>query len=396
VIAILEKAVNVCLLLFVPMNRLTLTACFAAVAGLYFFFHGFQVFARKRSLAHPPASTVLTASPGPAAISGMATGPYTLSAPLTGQRCFLYQTTAWQQSASGRRQEWEKVAEETLHLPFFVEDSTGQLLVEPLGAEFDLHQNLREEYGLSLSSGQANIPPRVSVFLARRGIAFGRPIRVEERSLQPDTPVFIAGTVTENPGIQVRPYSPGADDTRRDDLDRATTASSAQPASRPEIIRLSSGPVPSSTTAMTQQAKIAAALTRAGITKPEAWDAAGVPMPSFSAEGVVVEERAQPADEAPESLPVRGADRTRTDHTKSDQRKPAQSPPDAGARFNLSPLLVLMKGAENPFFVISCHAQPELTHSLGWKSVAMVVGGTGLTLLGVYVLLLMQHLRWGR
>jgi E3 Ubiquitin ligase len=365
------------------MNRLTLWACLAAVAGLYFFFHGFQLFARKRSLAHAPASTVLRASPGPAAISGMATGPYTLSAPLTGQRCFLYQTTAWQQSQSGRKQEWEKVAQETLHLPFFVEDSTGQLLVEPLGAELDLHQNLREEYGLSSPSlGQDNIPPRVSVFLARHGVAFGRPIRVEERSLQPDTPVFIAGTVTENPGIQVRPYSPDADDTRGDDLDRATTAISAQPTSRPEIIRLSSGPVPSSTIDMTQQGKIAAALTRAGITRPEAWEAAGVPMPNFSAEGVAVEERTRPhAEDAPESQAVPANNQTH---------------PDPGSRFNLSPPLVLMKGAENPLFVISCHGQPELVQSLGWKSVAMVVGGTGLTLLGVYVLLLMQHLHWGR
>lgn len=365
------------------MNRLTLTACFAAVAGLYFFFHGFKLFARKRSLAHTPASTVLTASPGPAAISGMATGPYTLSAPLSGQRCYLYQTTVWQQSQSGRKQEWEKVAEETLHLPFFVEDSTGQLLVEPLGAEFDLHQNLREEYGLSSPSlREENIPPRVSVFLARHGIAFGRPIRIEERSLQPDTPVFIAGTLTENPGIQVRPYSPGADDNRRDNLYRATTASSAEPASRPEIIRLSSGPVPSSTIDMTQQGKIAAALTRAGITKPEAWDAAGVHLPTFSAESVAVEERAQPyAEDAPESPAVPANNQTQ---------------PDPGSRFNLAPPLVLMKGAENPLFAISCHSQPELISSLGWKSVAMVVGGTGLTLLGFYVLLLMRNPHWGR
>jgi len=392
VIAILEKAVNVCLLLFVPMNRLALMACFAAVAGLYFFFHGFQVFARKRSLAPAPASIVRTASPGPGAISGMATGPYTLSAPLTGQRCFLYQTTAWQQSGSGGKHKWEKVAQETLHLPFFVEDSTGQLLVEPLGAEFDLHQNLREEYGLSSPLlGQENIPPRVSVFLARHGIAFGRPIRVEERSLQPDTPVFIAGTVTENPGIQVRPYSPGADDIQRNNGDRTTTISPAQPATRPEIIRLSSGPSPSSTADMTQQAKIAAALTRAGITRPEAWDAAGVPMPSFSAERLVVEERAQPAEDAPESLAIRGSDQARLD-----QAKVAQPQPDPGSRFDLAPPLVLMKGSDNPLFVISCHCQPELVDSLGWKSVAMVVGGTGLTLLGVYVLLLMQHLHWGR
>jgi hypothetical protein len=55
------------------------------------------------------------------------------SAPITGKPCFLYRTVAWQQR-TGKKQEWEKVADETLHLPFFIDDSTGQLLIEPLGS----------------------------------------------------------------------------------------------------------------------------------------------------------------------------------------------------------------------------------------------------------------------
>ena len=115
----------------------------------------------------------------------------------------------WQQSTSGAKAEWTKVTEETLHLPFFIEDATGQLLVEPLGAEFDLHQTLREEYGLPSSSLKSeNIPPSVHNFLIGHGIPLDRPTRIEEHALQPEMPVLIAGTVSKNPGIEVRPLSP--------------------------------------------------------------------------------------------------------------------------------------------------------------------------------------------
>lgn len=371
------------LLQFISNNHLTLMACFAAAAGLCLFLLGFQLFARKQSLGHISSSTVLNAASGLTAISGMAVGPHTLSAPITGRSCYLYQTTAWQQSESGRKRKWEKVAEEILHLPFFVEDATGQLLVEPLGAELDLDQDFRQEYGLpSTSLKPENIPPRVSAFLARNGIAPNRPTRVEERSLQPDTPVFIAGTLTENPGIQVRPYSPRANGSQGNGY-RGTIASPAEPASRHEIIRLSSGPAPASTKEMTQQGKIAAALSRAGITNPEAWDVDRVSSQSITSACIAIMGRPQPdEDSAPEASAAPANGRTN-----------GQTQPGAGSGFNPAPPLVLMKGTDSALFAISCHRQPELASSLGWKSVAMVVGGAGLTVLGLCVLFLEWQLQ---
>jgi hypothetical protein len=387
----LESAVTICLLLVITFNRVTLMACFAVVAGIYLFLHGFHLFASKRSLGHIPASAIRDASQGLAAVSGIATGPYTLPGPITGERCYLYQTTVWQQSESGRLKEWKKVAEETLDLPFFVEDATGRLLVEPLGAKLDLHQNFLEEYGLASSlSSRDDVPPRVSAFLVRHGIASYRPTRIEERSIQPDTPIFIAGTITENPGVPLRPFRPGADDAQQDQLPRHGNGSSAESTSAPEIVRLASGPAPSSTIQMTQQGKIAAALTRAGITRPEAWAAAGVPFPSGPSEGVAVEERTQPVAGVAPKVSAKAtngsANGPQNDQTNAD--------PASG--FDLTPPLVLMKGANNSPFMISCHSQPEIIIALGWKSVLMVVGGVGLTVLGLYVLLIEQQFLWGR
>jgi hypothetical protein len=130
---------------------------------------------------------------------------------------------------------------------------------------------------------------------------------------------------------------------------------------------------------MTQQGKIAAALNRAGITKPEEWALAGASVPEASPQGIAVENGWQPeADSKPEAPAVAAN---------------GQPKPDKGSGFNPAPPLVLMKGADKAAFAISSPSQPELVSSPGWKAVAMVVGGAGLTVLGLCVLLLERQMR---
>ena len=364
---------TVCLFLFIPINHLTILSSVAIAGGLYFFFVGFHLLARKRLLLTTPTSKIRSAALGLVEVNGMAAGPYTMPAPITGKPCFLYHTTAWQRRV-GKEKDWEKVADETLHLPFFINDSTGQLLIEPLGADLDLHRDFREEYDTSFfSSNLNNVSPRVSVFLARHGIVPSRHLRIEERLIKPEDALFIAGTLTENPGVEVRPFSPRSD-LRDDGPPTAAPSNFSEQIPAPEIIRLQSGAVPSSTHEMSQQSKIAAALTRAGITKPEAWSAAGVPYQS-----VAVDENAPPA-------PVTAPAEERLDEVRLHEDQSASSD------FNLAPPVVLMKGANDPTFVISFRSQKEFVSALAWKSAAMVWGGAAITLLGLYMLLAQMEL----
>lgn len=351
---------TVCLLLFlIPINHLTILSAIAVAGGLYFFFAGFQVLARKRLLLATPNSRIGSAALGLVEVNGMATGPYTMPAPFTGKPCFLYQVTVWQQRQN-TRQDWEKLADETLHLPFFITDSTGQLLVEPLAADLDLLRDFREEYDASFfSSNLDDLPPLVHSFLSRHGIVPARRLRLEERLIKPGDAAFVAGTITENPGIQVRPYSPH--DLPGNDRHSAPPDNSPE---QPQIIRLAAGAAPSTAQQMSQQAKIAAALTRAGITKPEAWTAAGVPY-----QPVAVEENTPPPAITAASELVLHEDQA------------------ASSDFNLTPPVVLMKGANDPTFVISFRSQKEFVVALARKSAAMIWGGAAITLLGVYVLL---------
>jgi hypothetical protein len=362
--------VAVCLALFIPINELAIVSSLAIAGGLYFFVSGFRLLARKRLLLTTPTSKIRSAAMGLVEVNGVAAGPYTIPAPITGKPCFLYHTTAWQQR-EGKNVEWDKIVDETLHLPFFIDDSTGQLLVEPLGADLDLHRDFREEYTASFfSSNFSNpdgVPRRVGVFLSRHGIVPARRLRIEEHSIKPEDALFIAGTLTENPGVQVRSFSP-----RSDYSHNTAPISSSEQLPAPQIIRLPNGSAPSSTQEMTQQAKIAAALTRAGITKPEAWSAAGVPYQT-----IAVAENAPPA-------PVFAHDFAYDSAHDEAQPKPFD--------FNLTPPVVLMKGANNPTFVISFRSQKEFVSALAWKSAAMVWGGAAVTLLGLYTLLLQMEL----
>jgi hypothetical protein len=93
----------------------------AILGGLYLFFRGFPLLARKRLLLNTPTSIIRSASLGLVEISGVATGPYTLPAPISGMQCFLYCTTAWLQSDESKTHE-EESRRRTLHVPFFLND----------------------------------------------------------------------------------------------------------------------------------------------------------------------------------------------------------------------------------------------------------------------------------
>ena len=189
----------------------------------------------------------------------------------------------------------------------------------------------------------------------------------------------------QNPGIAQRPFPPRqtqASETEASEFHTGElhlnggTESQREPASgtssrqvsAPQIIRLETGAVPASSREMTQQAKIAAALTRAGITTPEAWSAAGVPYPS----SIEIEDRV-----------ANGSDNDENASSAPDLPDQLRSTP----AFSVAPPVVLMKGANNDPFVISYRNQKELVRILTLKASALISAGVAGTALGVYLLM---------
>jgi E3 Ubiquitin ligase len=342
-----------------------------ACAGVYLFIHGFLLLQRKRLIMNTPASKVRSAAMGLVEVSGLAAGPYTMLAPITGMPCYYYRTMAWQWKREGKNSNWVKVADESLHVPFYLEDNTGRVLVNPQGAEMEIHRDFHDEFSQSLFSSTLEIPANVTGFLVRHGVSTDCKIKIEEYCVKPKNALFVLGTLSENPGLTVSatpvrslpsgkrsisfsmPISLSIDSLSIGTHSFSTVAT-YQNGVQQEPTPMSGGGVPVHLDPA-QQAKIAAALTKAGITSPMAWAAAGI----------------ESGQRASASATANGT---------------AAAAAPALEQFDLHPPAVLMRGSHNPAFFISWRSQREVVKSLGWKSALMIWGGPALTLLCVYIL----------
>lgn len=336
---------------FASDSRLLIWPVIGAIAGVYFFYRGFRLLQRKRLILNTPASKIRSASMGLVEISGLATGPYVMTSPLRGVECYYYRTTAWELRKRGKNSDWVKVADESLHVPFYIDDSTDKVLIDPRGAEMDLHCDLHEEYHRSILFERPPMPSSVNEFLLRHGVDPDKRIKVEEHCIKPKNFLFVLGTLSQNPGVDASITPAWAE--------RAGHRAESSPAtiSEPELIRLSEpvGSVPA--IAMTQQQKIAAALSKAGLANPVSWTGA-----SSGASAVAV-----PA--------------------KAIGNVEIQTAGDNPGGYDLHPPVVLMKGSHEPTFFISWRSQRDVIASLGWKSALMIWGGPMLTILCLYILL---------
>ncbi len=363
-------------------------------AGIGLFIYGFKLLQRRRLILDTPLSKIRSAAMGMVEVSGLAVGPYTMIAPITARPCYYYRTLVWEYKQRGKNKEWVKVAGECMHVPFFVDDNTGRMLVDPRGADLDLHCDFEEQFCDSFFTVKDSAPDNVRNFLGRHGIVTNNKIKVQEYCIKPKNSLFILGTLGENPGVEVSPQ-PVRDDesiphgamsfslgsismgsmfslSARGGDDSGMASEAAWLAQRREptpqqLVRLTPDRAPKSTAEMSQQQKIAAALLKAGISSPAAWAAAGVSATDQT--GAVVQTVADLA----------------TAGGNGDQAQ--------NGAFDPHPPVVLMKGTNNKTFLISWRSQQEVARSLGWKCALMIWGGPALALLSLYFFLGIEHLR---
>ncbi|HJS97972.1 MAG TPA: hypothetical protein VJ756_02695 [Terriglobales bacterium] len=171
------------------------------VLGVYLFFRGFSLLKRKRLVMNTPRSTVRAAALGPVEVSGQATGPYTLIAPLSETECFYYRLVTTHVKDRNKKQSFEQCA------PFFLDDSTGKLLIDPAGAEI--------QFSPLGTFDSGSLPDYLRHFLVQHGISVADLVKVEEFCIRPEDRIVIFGTLQENPWPQppeqdpVAPLGPG-------------------------------------------------------------------------------------------------------------------------------------------------------------------------------------------
>ncbi len=140
-------------------------------AGLYLFFQGFRLLQRRHLILDTPVSKIRSASMGMVELSGLAVGPYTVIAPVTARPCYFYRTLVWEWRQSGKNKKWVEIAGECMHVPFFLDDNTGKVMVDPRGADLDLHRDFQQQFCDSFFTMKEEAPPNVRDFLSRYGVS---------------------------------------------------------------------------------------------------------------------------------------------------------------------------------------------------------------------------------
>lgn len=179
--------------------------------GVYAFIRGFFLLRRKRFVQNTPRTTIRGAPLGLVEVAGKVEGPYTIIGPMSEEDCFYYRAVVW---SKGERSPWRKAAEESLAAPFFLDDGTGQMMVDPRGAETDLPPVFSEEY-------QSDVPDHLRHFLSRHAVPSGIPLKLEEYCVRPGDALFAMGTLRENLGNEAAEFlsAEAADLERRGEME---------------------------------------------------------------------------------------------------------------------------------------------------------------------------------
>jgi hypothetical protein len=362
-------------------SRLEFWAAVGAIVGAVLFVRGFQMLQFKRLIMNTPTSKIRSASMGLVEISGLAKGPSTIPAGLTGEPCYYYRAIAWQLRQSGKNREWKQVANESLYVPFFVEDATGQLLIDPEGADFDIERNFKDEFDTSFFSSNRGMPPEyIESFLARNGVSFTESTRVEEYCIKPDNPLFVFGTLSTD--TDPLTWSPvphlGSGTSLHAKLNFLGSSGGVL-----GWLGLSSG-VNVTFSSRTISTSAIPAIAQAMATRANAASSPASVWSEVSRDEVASGKRLATVAQTENA----GIDSKMVATDFDSVADSGLASPKNGSAFNAHPSVCLGKGASGDPFMISWRSQREVVQSLAWKSALCIWGGPALTLVCVYVLAL--------
>jgi E3 Ubiquitin ligase len=341
-------------------------ACIAGtVIGAVLFFNGFRMLRFKRMILNTPLSRIHSASIGLVEVTGTPVGPYVLSAPITGDPCYYYRVRAWQWVESENSHQWKSVLDESLHVPFFLEDSTGRVLVDPQGADLDVHRSFSDEIGASFFRTPGLVPPNVLKFLATRGLVPAEKIKLEERTIPQGFPLFVFGTLGENAARNQQVVETSINSGKV-----SFTSSAASPSSLGFNFQANLNvnvPTRMASTAVEVLNHIPGVHVETTETQ----------IPNAATSAVLPNRCAVPPSHAGFSLPP---------NVSASSLKPS-SDKSAFGDFDPHPSVAISKGERNEPFAISGHSQRELVGKLAWKSALFIWGGPVLTIACLYILL---------
>lgn len=112
--------------------------------GLVLFVRGLLLYRKSLLVRDTPVIPVRSAAMGTVQIRGAAVGEAKILSPVSGIPCHAYQVKIdrWQE---GRNRGWSHYRTDASDDPFYLQDSSGRVRVDPQGAEFDVPEQCRKE-----------------------------------------------------------------------------------------------------------------------------------------------------------------------------------------------------------------------------------------------------------
>ncbi len=188
-----------------PLDHTLLYLAAGTIGGLGLCIYGWMVHQRKCVITSIPTSRIRSLALGLVEIEGLAQPvEHLLSSPFSGLPCVFFSYAVEEHVGSGKRARWETIAKDISEQPFFVRDTTEQVLVIPLGAELILPDERTYR-----NNWLGALPPTAIDGLNRLGISTeawigNKTLRCRESFIQPDEQVYVLGTAQEHLGATER------------------------------------------------------------------------------------------------------------------------------------------------------------------------------------------------
>ncbi len=184
--------------------------------GLLLMWGGFSFLKRKRLIEDIPTSKVRSIAMGLTEVKGKAhaAAKKIMTSPLTGEKCVYYKYAVEKLVSSGKSSHWVKIKGENSSDPFFLQDNTGKVMIDPSKAEV----NVKRSYH-SQSKWGKDPEPTVKKFLDNEKIRFegslfgmNYTMRYTEWIITPGTDVYVMGEAKDNPYVEEGTAQKGVED----------------------------------------------------------------------------------------------------------------------------------------------------------------------------------------
>ncbi len=181
--------------------------CVGFVLGIVGFFRGFQLRKKKKLIEDIPTSTVRAIAMGVAEVKGIARQfKGTVKTPFSKVDSVFFRYVVQEYRSSGKSGSWVTIKEFSTPDWFYLEDETGKVLINPVGAELFLKPDRNYQLGNFGGGKDKDVFEQglIDLGISPPGfLNFDKQLRCTETYICAGDPVYALGTASKNPLVEL-------------------------------------------------------------------------------------------------------------------------------------------------------------------------------------------------